>query len=46
MRRLCAVLLMSLLCFGSQSVYGQDEKRVDRKAAEERESGGNLSRYH
>ena len=44
MRRLCAVLLMSLLCFGSQSVYGQDEKRVDRKAAEERESGGNFYR--
>jgi hypothetical protein len=48
MHRQCTVLLLccvvSLLCFSSQSVYGQDEKRVDRKAAEERESGGDFYR--
>ena len=48
MHRLCTVLLMccaiSLLYLNSQPVYAQNEKRVDRKAAEERESGGNFYR--
>ena len=54
MHRLCTVLLicctMSLLCINSQPVHAQDEKRarekkrVDRQAAEERETGGDFYR--
>ena len=54
MHRLCTVLLMccamSLLFLNSQLVHAQDEKRVqerkrvNRKAAEERESGGDFYR--
>ena len=55
MRHLCTVLLMccamNLLFLSSQSVYAQvensrnrDEKRVNRKEAEERESGGDFYR--
>ena len=55
MRHLCTVLLMccamNLLFLSSQSVYAQvensrnrDKKRVDRKDAEERESGGDFYR--
>lgn len=49
MHRLCTVLLlccaMSVLCFTLQPVYAQiEKKRVDRKAAEKRESGGDFYR--
>ena len=55
MNRQCTVLLlccaMTLLCFSLQSTYAQvensrngDEKRVDRKEAEERDSGGDFYR--
>lgn len=48
MYRQCPVLLMccvmSLLCLNSQSVYAQDEKRVDRKEAKKQESGGDFYR--
>ena len=48
MHRQCTVLLLccaiSLLYLNSQSTYAQGEKRVDRKAAEERESGGDFYR--
>jgi hypothetical protein len=48
MHRQCTVLLLccaiSLLYLNSQSTYAQGEKRVDRKTAEERESGGDFYR--
>ncbi len=48
MHRQCTALLMccamSLLCLGSHLVYAQDEKRVNRKEANERESVSNFYR--
>ena len=48
MHRLWAVLFMccavNLLCLSSQSVYAQDEKRVNRRNVKERESGGDFYR--
>lgn len=46
MRRPYTVLLMccamSVLCFSLQPLYAQEKKRVDRKAVEARESGGDF----
>ncbi len=48
MHRLCNILLMccamSVLCLSSQPIHAQEEKRVDRKTAEARESVGDFYR--